>query len=88
MITDGQQYVRCGECGETVNGSEAQAHQCAPKRHRIDIHCGACGSRDVHRDADAAWNVKTQEWELVAVYDNATCEQCGGETNPIETKEA
>lgn len=48
---------------------------------RIDIHCKHCGSRDVRRDADARWNLATQAWELAAVYDHATCEQCGGETS-------
>ncbi len=42
--------------------------------------CATCGSENVRRDADAVWNVEKQEWELCAVYDNATCEQCGGET--------
>lgn len=46
--------------------------------------CATCGSEDVRRDADAAWNKNTQEWELCAVYDHATCEQCGGETRLVE----
>ena len=49
--------------------------------------CAACGSEDVRRDADAVWNKKTQEWELCAVYDNATCEECGGETRILESIE-
>ncbi len=42
--------------------------------------CATCGSDNVRRDADATWNVELQQWELCAVYDNATCEKCGGET--------
>ena len=46
--------------------------------------CAKCGSEDVRRDADAVWNVELQQWELCAVYDNATCEDCGGETRLVE----
>ncbi len=52
---------------------------------RIAIYCAHCGSKDVRRDADACWNEATQTWELVAVYDNASCEQCGGDTTLKET---
>lgn len=56
---------------------------------KIKIVCSRCGSDDVRRDADAAWNVETQAWEIVTVYDNATCEYCGGETilTEIEIKD-
>lgn len=50
---------------------------------KIHICCKHCGSKDVRRDADAAWNEETQQWELVTVYDNATCEKCGKETTLI-----
>jgi len=45
--------------------------------------CAKCGSDDVRRDADAAWNPETRKWELCATYDNATCEACGGETTLV-----
>lgn len=49
---------------------------------KIDIVCARCGSKEVRRDADAVWNVETQQWELCNVYDKpSTCEQCGGETS-------
>lgn len=50
----------------------------------ITIHCNACGSQDVYRDAFASWNTETQQWELVAVYDAATCEACENDTTLIE----
>ena len=43
--------------------------------------CSHCGSDEVYRDACAAWNIETQQWELVTVYDNADCEQCQSETS-------
>ena len=49
--------------------------------------CAVCSSEDVRRDADASWNAALQQWELCAVYDNATCEQCGGETRLAEIPE-
>jgi hypothetical protein len=45
----------------------------------IEIVCERCKGRDVRRDAYAAWNVVSQEWELHAVYDQGYCEDCGGE---------
>lgn len=50
----------------------------------ITIHCATCGSDDVRRDASAAWNVETQEWEIVTVFDTADCETCCSETSLIE----
>jgi hypothetical protein len=58
-----------------------------PLPPRIKIVCSHCGSDDVRRDADAVWNVDTQEWELNALYDKgAVCEQCGGETSLKEVQ--
>jgi hypothetical protein len=56
------------------------------KRAKIKIVCSKCGSDDVRRDADAAWNVTTQDWELNAVYDQGYCEICGGEASLEEVK--
>lgn len=53
---------------------------------RIDIYCRHCGSRRVFRDATAAWNVETQQWEMVTVHDNADCEDCGGEATLAEAE--
>lgn len=42
--------------------------------------CSHCGSDDVRADGYAAWNVETQEWELVATFDKGSvCEACEGE---------
>lgn len=46
----------------------------------MGMRCSVCKSENVRRDADAAWHAEVQEWGLVAVYDNAVCEECGGET--------
>ncbi len=50
----------------------------------ITIHCATCNSQDVRRDASVEWNTELQMWEIVTVYDNADCEDCGGETSLIE----
>ena len=50
----------------------------------IDIVCSHCQSRNVRRDAYAAWNVTTQKWELCAVFDQGYCEDCGGEARLTE----
>jgi hypothetical protein len=47
----------------------------------IAIVCSRCGSRNVNRDASAAWNTSTQEWELCGLCDQGYCEDCGGEAN-------
>jgi hypothetical protein len=42
--------------------------------------CTTCGSDNVVRNADVAWNPKTGEWDkIVAVFDSFDCEDCGGE---------
>jgi len=46
---------------------------------KIEIVCSHCGSRSVLRDAYAAWNVDSQNWELSAVFDQGTCDDCGCE---------
>jgi hypothetical protein len=51
---------------------------------KVRVKCGTCGSEDVRCNADAAWNVETQTWELVAVFDYTTCEVCERETSLIE----
>lgn len=38
----------------------------------------------MRRDANAAWNTATQEWELCALFDQGYCEDCGGEATLIE----
>jgi hypothetical protein len=53
---------------------------------KIKIVCSHCGSDDVRRDADAVWSNEAQEWELCAVYDHGTCEQCGGEASLDEVE--
>jgi hypothetical protein len=53
---------------------------------KIKIVCSHCGSDDVRRDADAVWSNEAQEWELCAVYDQGTCEQCGGEASLDEVE--
>ena len=49
--------------------------------NRIRIVCEECGSDDIVRDANARWNVETQEWELTNAFDKPNwCESevCNG----------
>jgi hypothetical protein len=39
--------------------------------------CEACGSTKVIRNAGAAWAMEAREWELVSVYDDFHCGNCG-----------
>ena len=43
--------------------------------------CEECGSTDVSVDACAVWSEQEQAWELSAVFDNAYCNNCEGETH-------
>lgn len=56
---------------------------------RIKMVCSHCGSDDVMRDAYAAWDTVNQDWMLCNVFDQAYCNQCGGETSltAVELKE-
>lgn len=49
----------------------------------IEIVCAKCGSADVRRNADTAWSVIDQEWEIVALFDSCSCEKCGRECNVV-----
>jgi len=45
--------------------------------------CSTCGSRDVVRDAWAAWNFAVGEWGLKSVFDHHACDKCGADTKPV-----
>lgn len=49
-----------------------------------EMVCKTCGSHRVRRDADVMWDVNSQKWMLEGIYDNATCDDCGGETTLVE----
>lgn len=42
--------------------------------------CSYCGSTEIHHDATAQWNPETEDFEIVAVYDNHWCADC--DNNP------
>lgn len=46
--------------------------------------CNKCGSNDVRKDAWAAWNEETQEWELANVFDAEFCNSCEEECTIVE----
>jgi len=52
---------------------------------KIEIYCEECGSVNITRDACASWDVLTQQWEFVDVYDYMSCADCGSEC--IEERE-
>ena len=53
-------------------------------RKRYAMVCNICGSDEVSRDAWANWDTNAQDWVLGAVFDDAHCHKCGGETSIIE----
>ena len=55
-----------------------------PKQRKLVMYCKTCGSTNVRRDADVVWNVSAQCWELAGIQDNATCDDCDGETTIVE----
>jgi hypothetical protein len=50
------------------------------KDKKIAKVCKYCGSSNVVKNADTAWNVDNQEWEIVALFNNEDCNECEGET--------
>lgn len=38
--------------------------------------CQNCGGHDVRHDATVQWNPETEDWDVLAVHDNAWCEPC------------
>lgn len=47
---------------------------------KVKMVCRTCGSENVLRDAFAEWDVSKQDWVLQNVFDDAVCDDCGGET--------
>jgi len=52
----------------------------------MKLLCPHCHSENITRDACAAWNPETNNWELSGVYDDMSCNDCGEDFN--EAKEA
>lgn len=44
---------------------------------RVEPRCIKCGSRNVTRDANAAWDTELQRWVLGGTMDTMGCENCG-----------
>lgn len=49
--------------------------------------CGTCSSENVWVDANAAWNPKTQQYELLNTFDHAYCDDCDASTHIINPDE-
>ena len=45
----------------------------------VKMVCAHCGSTDLRRNSDLIWNIIEQKWEIMDVFDNTDCEDCGGE---------
>lgn len=52
----------------------------------IEKRCKHCGSTNIRIDAWAEWDVTSQNWLLVDVYDNSWCIDCEGETTPLDVE--
>ena len=52
-------------------------------RSRYAMVCERCGGSNVVSDARAAWDVRRQEWTLVAHYDSSECLDCEQEADLI-----
>ena len=56
------------------------------RKGKVIMRCTHCGGADVSRTAEAAWNPRRQAWALLTVYDDATCNDCGGECSLYESR--
>jgi hypothetical protein len=48
--------------------------------------CKHCRSDNVGRDAAAHWDKEEQAWMVATTFDDAYCNECGGETTLIWIK--
>lgn len=55
-----------------------------PEKPPVFMVCGKCGSMHVRRDGDTMWDAERQEWDLAALFDSGSCDDCGGETEILE----
>lgn len=56
---------------------------------RIAKVCSLCGSENIAADAAARWNVGTQQWEVLNVFDDGhCCDDCGSECRIVDRPDA
>jgi len=55
-----------------------------PDKTHVRKTCKACGGTNVRKDADVMWDEKAQYWAIAGIYDNETCDNCGGETEIVD----
>lgn len=48
--------------------------------------CATCGSDNIRKTGDLTWNAKEQKWEVAAIFDDASCEECDGECKVNERR--
>lgn len=49
----------------------------------VTKHCGVCDSQNVWLDANAEWDVKSQQWVRKNTFDEAYCDHCDCSTHII-----
>jgi ribosomal protein L37AE/L43A len=52
----------------------------------MKIECPHCGGENVMRDAWVVWSVPDQRWEIKDIFDQYFCEDCQGETLPVDVE--
>ena len=57
-----------------------------PYDNPVTKHCETCGGENVKANAYAEWNPELQTWELVAIFDNTDCHDCGGQCHLVDRK--
>lgn len=45
--------------------------------------CGNCGSEAVSRNATVRWDQDLQDWTPTGIFDSATCDDCGAESDAL-----
>lgn len=61
--------------------------RCGRPEVPVKMVCNKCGSENVSNDALVRWSVRAQDWQISAVLDNATCEECGNDGSVINEVE-
>ncbi|MDF0490402.1 hypothetical protein PX554_19930 [Sphingomonas sp. H39-1-10] len=76
MMTDTNRFL----AGLADLGYEAGA---TASRAPVKPVCRICGSEDVSRNATVRWDQDLQDWTLTGMFDNATCDDCGAESDAL-----
>jgi hypothetical protein len=67
-----------------IKTTESMVEKAIQRNTAVKKVCAHCGSENVMVDAWAVWDFENQLWDLGTMFDDAHCDECGGETTIMD----